>query len=97
MNLNFYRIFLSIHCTMYCKRLNAARERREKAAATAYATSGVLNQALSPKDNEINWNIEGTVLELRNTGRPENSSKALEPKKEEWLQYCNNIFPHDPF
>ena len=82
---------------MYHKRLNAARERREKAAAIASARSGVLNQVLSPQDNEINRNIEGAVLDLRNEGRLENSSKALEPKKEEWLQYCDNVFPYDPF
>ena len=70
---------------MYYKYLNAARERREKAAATAYATSGVLNQVLSPQDNKINRNIEGAVLDLRNERRPENSSKVLKPKKGEWL------------
>ncbi len=56
-----------------------------------------LNQVLSPQDNEINRNIEGAVQDLRYDGRPENSSKALEPKKEEWLQYCDKVFPHDPY
>ena len=73
--------FLQLYRTMHHKHLNSARERREKAAATAYATIGVVNQVLSSQDNEINRNIEGAVLDLRNEGRPEYSSMALKPKK----------------
>ncbi len=85
---NFY--FYIVPCII-C--LNAARERREKVAVMVYATNGAckpLHQVLTPQDNEINRNIEeGVVLDLRYNVRPENSSKALELKKEEWLWHCS--------
>ncbi len=85
------RIFVS---TIHRKCLNAVRERIEKIAETAYATNGVshpIHQVLTLQGNEINRNIEGAVLDVRYGGRPENSSKALEPKKEEWLQSCDKV------
>ena len=83
---------------MYHKRLHAAKECRQQAAVGAFGTNSTLhNIALTPNDNEINKNLESAVQDLNYHGRPENSSKALEPKKEEWLQYCDKIFPHDPY
>ena len=59
--------------------------------------STLQNNALTPHNNKINKNVENVVQDLNYHGRPENSSKALELKKEEWLQYCDKIFPHNSY
>ena len=31
--------------------------------------------------------------EIGDQARPTNSQKAMDPKKEEWMQFCDSLFP----
>ena len=50
----------------------------------------------TPRDVEIDNILKSAVHEIGDQARPTNSQKAMDPKKEEWMQYCDSLFPSDP-
>ena len=41
-------------------------------------------------------NLHQAVLDLEANNRPENTALAMDPKKEEWMQYCDCKYSKDP-
>lgn len=50
-----------------------------------------------PNENELNSNLEQTVLHLREELRPVNTAKAQDPKVLEYFQFCDIHYGHDPY
>jgi hypothetical protein len=50
-----------------------------------------------PNENELNSNLEQTVLHLREELRPVNTAKAQDPKVLEYFQFCDIHYSHDPY
>jgi len=50
-----------------------------------------------PNENELNSNLEQTVLHLREELRPANTAKAQDPKVLEYFQFCDIHYGHDPY
>ena len=81
------------------KRLEAARERRSNAAASGAPTVGdgsSLGFMLrDPNDLNLTSRLEQGVLQLRESLRPSNTAKAQDPKEEEYMQFCDALYPQD--
>jgi Centromere DNA-binding protein complex CBF3 subunit, domain 2 len=52
---------------------------------------------LHPNENELNSNLEQTVLHLREDIRPGNTAKTQDPKVKEYFQFCDIHYGHDPY
>ena len=80
------------------RRIEAARERRAAAAHSA-APNGANGAAAmllrDPEDHNLTSRLEQGVLSLRETLRPDNTAKAQDPKEEEYMQFCDALYPHD--
>jgi hypothetical protein len=50
-----------------------------------------------PNENELNSNLEQTILHLREELRPENTAKAQDPKSLEFFHFCDLQYSHDPY
>ncbi|MGL5934762.1 MAG: hypothetical protein ACRCZI_03965, partial [Cetobacterium sp.] len=50
-----------------------------------------------PNENQLNSNLEQTVLHLREDLRPDNTAKAQDPKVQEYFQFCDYQYGHDPY
>ena len=84
------------------RRLEAAKARRSNAAAAGGPSAlserptniqGMLLR--DPNDLVLNSRLEQGVLQLRESYRPSNTSKAQDPKEEEYMQFCDALYPHD--
>jgi len=83
---------------MMIRRLQQAKARRTAAAVAAAASPTVtLTTLRNPNDMEMNSQMEQVVMNLRRMERPTNTIKALDSKREEYMQYCNKVYPHDPY
>ena len=48
-----------------------------------------------PHDVGLNSRLEVATLELRDGMKPANTSKTMEPKIEEFFQFCEKVYPND--
>ena len=48
-----------------------------------------------PHDVGLNSRLEVATLELRDGMKPTNTSKTMEPKIEEFFQFCERVYPND--
>jgi len=91
------------------RRLIQSQQKRAAAAATTFFEQNIVFGGNAPRwtsrdvdidtprDVEINTILKNAVQEIGDKARPTNSQKAMDPKKEEWMQYCDCIFPSDPY
>jgi hypothetical protein len=47
--------------------------------------------------NATNQTLQQALLIMENNDRPTNTARAMDPKKEEWMQYCDWVYPEDPY
>lgn len=51
--------------------------------------------------NPVTFNLEirlqEFVIDLREEAEPENTTKTYLPKLKEWFQYCDHVYPTDPY
>ena len=92
----FFRTLMSFR-----KRLLEAQQKRAAAAAASFTTTGLspssLVDVLTPRDAELTQVLASVVQEIADNDRPTNSQKAMDPKKEEWMQFCDALYPADPY
>jgi Centromere DNA-binding protein complex CBF3 subunit, domain 2 len=50
-----------------------------------------------PNENQLNSNLEQTVLHLREDHRPTNTAKTQDPKVKEFFHFCDIHYGHDPY
>jgi Centromere DNA-binding protein complex CBF3 subunit, domain 2 len=50
-----------------------------------------------PNENELNSNLEQTVLHLREAERPTNTAKSQDPKVKEFFDFCDIHYSRDPY
>ena len=78
-----------------------AQKKRAAAAVASFTTTGKssssLIDVLTPRDAELTQVLASVVQEIADHDRPTNSQKAMDPKKEEWMQFCNALYPADPY
>lgn len=66
--------------------------------AAAVASPAPLPMPLHhPNQVNIESRMEKVVLNMRVEARPANVAIATDPEKEEHMQFCDCIFPHDNF
>ena len=53
--------------------------------------------ARHPDDVELNSRLETATLSMREGLRPTNTAKAIDPKIEEYFQFCDCVYPSDPY
>jgi len=81
-------------------RLVEAQKKRAAAAAASFANDesfSLLADVLTPRDAELTNVLTSVVQEITDHDRPTNSQKAMDPKKEEWMQFCDALYPSDPY
>jgi len=78
------------------RRLQQAKARRTAAAVAAAASPATLTLR-NPNDIELNSQMEQAVMNLRRRDRPPNTIKALHSKAEECMQFCDKVYPQDPY
>jgi Centromere DNA-binding protein complex CBF3 subunit, domain 2 len=86
------------------RRLKAAREQRSATTnGTPSSPSNVGSPLppapalLSPAAASQPVNLQQCVLAMAEDDRPENTAKAMDPKKEEWMQFCDYVYSRDPY
>lgn len=50
-----------------------------------------------PDDLALNSQLETAILQMRDLSRPANTAKAIDPKMEEYFQFCDAIYPNDQY
>ena len=83
------------------QRLVEAQKKRAAAAVASFTTTGKsslsLIDVLTPRDAELTQLLASVVQEIADHDHPTNSQKAMDPKKEEWMQFCDALYPADPY
>jgi len=74
-----------------------ARQRRASPAANRSPTAPATPTLRHPTDVGLNRKLQEHVSALRNDGRPTNTAKAIDTKIEEFFQYCDKVWSHEPF
>jgi len=75
-----------------------AQKKRSAAAAASFNTeTSSLTDLLTPRDAELTRVLTSVVGDIADNDRPTNSQKAMDPKKEEWMQFCDALYPTDPY
>ncbi|KAG7338737.1 hypothetical protein IV203_001225 [Nitzschia inconspicua] len=54
-------------------------------------------QIQNPAALNLETALQQFVIDLREDGEPENTKKAYLPKLKEWFQYCDHVYPTDPY
>ncbi|KAG7338206.1 hypothetical protein IV203_025118 [Nitzschia inconspicua] len=54
-------------------------------------------QIQNPAALNLETALQQFVIDLREAGEPENTKKAYLPKLKEWFQYCDHVYPTDPY
>jgi len=76
------------------RRIQNAKKARARVAARA--TTAVSPAVLrTPEELAQNSRLEQVVLNLRHDTRPPNTMKAIDSKQEEYMQYCDAVYPQD--
>jgi Centromere DNA-binding protein complex CBF3 subunit, domain 2 len=75
----------------------AARMQQQASHVAALATSPATLTLPNPADVGVNSILEQTVLEMGDSIRPGNTTRAFEPKTEEYFQFCQHLYPNDPY
>jgi Centromere DNA-binding protein complex CBF3 subunit, domain 2 len=72
---------------------------RRYAKQTTISPGGTerISLIVHPNENELNSNLEQTILHLREELRPENTAKAQDPKVMEYFHFCDIHYGHDPY
>ena len=86
----------------FWQRLVESQKKRAAAAAALFTTTGKsppssLIDVLTPRDAELTQVLASVVQEIADHDYPTNSQKAMDPKKEEWIQFCDALYPVDPY
>ena len=50
-----------------------------------------------PDDVALNSQLETAILQMREQSRPANTAKAIDPKIEEYFQFCDELYPQDQY
>ena len=82
----------------------AARARRTAAVRSSVSSARSGGSPLggpplfrSPRDNELDVTLQQAIMHIDQGDRPVNTAKAMDPKKEEWMQFCDHVYPEDPY
>jgi hypothetical protein len=59
--------------------------------------AAVGNLLTHPVELQLHSNLQQAVLELQEENKPGNTSKAQDPKALEYFQYCDQLYPNDPY
>ena len=73
--------------------IDAQKKRAAAVAASFNADSkqSSLIDVLTPRDAELTRVLTSVVGEIADNDRPTNSQKVMDPKKEEWFQFCDAL------
>ena len=66
-------------------------------AGTATVTTSPARVLTNPNDFLLNSQLEQATLEIREGFKPSNTNKAFDPKIDEYFQFCDKVYPHDPY
>ena len=61
---------------------------------TSHGTSESIRH---PDDVDLNSRLETATLSMREGMRPTNTAKAMDPKIEEYFQFCDHVYGADPY
>ena len=50
-----------------------------------------------PDEYGLNSQLEQATLFIREASRPDNTAKAMDPKIEEYFEYCEKVWANDPY
>ena len=79
------------------QRLIGAQRKRAAAVAAVYNQAVLPVDVLHPRDAEMTRLLNTAVHEIGDKDRPTNSQKSMDPKKEEWMQFCDVLYPGDTY
>jgi len=77
------------------KHVKEAKARQVAAAASAASKRALVSLVRHPNDVAMNSQMERMVLTMRGDRQPKNTALAMDPKREEWLQCCGALCPHN--
>jgi len=74
-----------------------ARAAARRADQQQQPTNGGVQVPPTPRELEVNKQLQLSVIQMNELMRPDNTSKALDPKAIEYHQFCAYEFPDDPY
>ena len=77
-----------------------AQKKRASAVAASFNTDSKqssLTDVLTPRDAELTRVLTSVVGEIADNDQSTSSQKGMDPKKEEWMQFCDALYPSDPY
>ncbi len=94
---SYFSTTSSLTLMSFWQRLVEAQKKRAAAAAASFTKDKSLSlvDMLTPRDAELT-NVLTSVVQEFTDDCLTNSQKAMDPRKEEWMQFCNVLYPSDP-